>query len=50
MFDIISTVFLAIIGAIIWGLKKNIEKGMKLEEQLQDDRIKIYNGNYSAPL
>ena len=40
----ISTpILVLVVGALIWKYRQSIERKMKLEEQLRDDRIEIYN-------
>ena len=40
----ISTpVLVLIVGAIVWKYRQSIERKIRLEEQLRDDRIEIYN-------
>ncbi|MYK11423.1 MAG: hypothetical protein F4041_17515, partial [Acidobacteriia bacterium] len=40
----ISTpILVLIVGAIVWKYRQSIERKIRLEEQLRDDRIEIYN-------
>ena len=40
----ISTpVLVLIVGAVVWKYRQSIERRIRLEEQLRDDRIEIYN-------
>ena len=42
--ETISTpVLVLIVGAIVWKYRQSIERKIRLEEQLRDDRIEIYN-------
>ena len=40
----ISTpILVLVVGAVVWKYRQSIEQKIKLEEQLRDDRIEIYN-------
>ncbi len=40
---IATPVLLSILGAIVWKYRQSMERKIRLEEQLRDDRIETYN-------
>ena len=40
---ILTPIFVLVAGVIVWKYRQSIERKIKLEEQLRDDRIEIYN-------
>lgn len=40
---ILTPLLIMVVGVILWKYRQSIERKIKLEEQLHDDRIEIYN-------